>query len=127
MFAAAAAAAPPKPPVITESFTLLPCPSKPKTTLDFEGCAEHRIVASDAAINKRVKTVFFLLRSAASRGRFVRAEHAWLAYRRATCMSRSDVFEGGTLAVVTFAGCEADLNDAHLKDLAAFERQLRGG
>ena len=117
-----------KPPVIKESFTLLPCPAKPQTTLELEGCAEHRIVKSDAAINARVMKIFFLLRkvrSASAQARFVRGERAWLTYRRLVCDSRSDVFEGGTLAGVVAANCVADANDAHLKDLRAFERDLR--
>jgi hypothetical protein len=60
------ATAPPQPPVITETFTPLPCPAKPVSTLDIEGCLERRILASDAAINKRVRFIFFLLRSGGS-------------------------------------------------------------
>jgi uncharacterized protein YecT (DUF1311 family) len=125
LVAAVAATAAPGPPVITESFTLLPCPAKPKTTLDLEGCAEHRVVKTDAAINKRVKTIFSLLRTAKARGHFVQGERAWLAYRRATCTSRSDVYEGGSQSAVEFANCLGDLNDAHLKELATFEGNLR--
>jgi uncharacterized protein YecT (DUF1311 family) len=114
-----------KPPVITESFTLLPCPAKPKTTRDLEGCAEHRIVRSDKAINERVRTIFSRLRSRAAVDRFVRGERAWLTYRRAMCESRADVYEGGSAAGVVFAECVADKNLAHLKELRAFERDLR--
>src|SRR5215212_7825235 len=117
-----------KPPVITEAFTLLPCPANPQTTLELEGCAEHRIVKSDAAINARVKSIFALLgrvRSVGAQGRFVRGERIWLTYRRAVCESRADVYEGGTLAGLVAANCTADANDAHLKDLRAFDRNLR--
>ena len=129
LIAAVAATATLEPPVIKEQFTLLPCPSHPQTTLELEGCAEHRILKSDAAINARVKTIFVLLgkdRSVAAQGRFVRGERAWLAYRRALCNSRADVFEGGTLAGLVAANCVAGANAAHLKDLRAFERALRG-
>ena len=129
LIAAVAATATLKPPVIKESFTLLPCPKNPQSTLDLEGCAEHRILRTDAAINARVKTIFVLLgrdRTVAAQARFVRGERAWLAYRRAVCDSRSDVFEGGTLAGLAAANCVADANVAHLKDLRAFERALRG-
>jgi uncharacterized protein YecT (DUF1311 family) len=118
----------PKAPVISESLTLLPCPAKPKTTLDFEGCAEHKIVRSDKAINKRVGTIFSLLRShrsAAAVSHFVRGERFWLAARRAVCKSRADVYEGGSAAPLTFAGCEVKENAAHLRDLTAFEHVLR--
>jgi uncharacterized protein YecT (DUF1311 family) len=122
------AAAALKPPVIHERFTLLPCPANPKTTLELEGCAEHRIVKSDTAINTRVRVIFFLLkrvRSVDAQVRFVRGERAWLTYRQALCESRADVFEGGTLAGLVAANCVADANDAHLKDLRAFDHDLR--
>ena len=116
----------PKPPVISEDFTLLPCPTKPKTTRDFEGCAEHRIVRSDRAINERVRVIFSRLSSRnASLGRFVRGERAWLTYRRAVCESRADVYEGGSAAGIVFAECVADKNLVHLKELRMFERDLR--
>lgn len=113
-----------KPPEISETFTLLPCPPKPGTTLDLEGCAEHKIVSSDMAIDRRVSVIFSLLRSHVARIRFVRAERTWLANRRTSCESRSDVFEGGSAAGVVFAECEAEQNLAHLEDLRLFERDL---
>src|SRR4051794_25498720 len=122
--APAAASAAPAPPVIKESFTLLPCPSNPQTTLALEGCAEHRIVKSDAVINAKVKTIYRLLRSDAAKTHFVAGERAWLAYRKASCLSRSDVYEGGTLSTVEFANCVADTNTAHVKDLTAFQKAL---
>src|SRR4051794_15990837 len=93
--APAAAWAAPSPPVIKEGFTLLPCPKDPQTTLALEGCAEHRIVKSDAVINAKVKAIYKLLRSNAAKTHFVAGERAWLAYRKAGCLSRSDVYEGG--------------------------------
>jgi len=116
-----------EPPVISEGFTLLPCTAK-KTTIGLEGCAEHRIVRSDRGINRRARTIFFLLRrfnSPAAQLRFVRGEHAWLRYRRAVCASRSDVYEGGSAAGVVFAECEAAKNTAHLRELESFERLIR--
>ena len=121
----AAAAGAPAPPVIKEPFSTLPCPAKPMTTLELEGCAERRILATDKAIDARVKAVFGLLRTKAARARLVGGEKAWLAYRRAYCNSASDVYEGGSLSVVEFANCEADLNVQHLKNLRAFEEALR--
>ncbi len=120
---AAATAAPP-PPVIKEGFTLLACPKNPQTTLALEGCAEHRIVKSDAIINAKVKKIYGLLRTNNAKTNFVAGEKAWLAYRKANCQSRSDVYEGGTLAGVVFANCVADVNDVHVKDLTAFEKAL---
>src|SRR3954447_21231944 len=121
---AAASAAAPSPPVIKEGFTLLPCPANPQTTLALEGCAEHRIVKSDAVINAKVKTIYRLLRSDAAKTHFVAGERAWLAYRKASCLSRSDVYEGGTLSTVEFANCVADTNAVHVKDLTAFQKAL---
>lgn len=124
----AAAPAGLEPPAISESFALLPCPAKPKTTLDHEGCAERKIIRSDKAINERVNEVFALLksrRSAAAVARFVRGERAWLAFRRTVCRSRADVYEGGSAGPVAFAECEVQKNASHLTELVAFERDLR--
>jgi uncharacterized protein YecT (DUF1311 family) len=117
----------PKPPKISEGFTLLPCTAMP-TTLSLEGCAERRVVRSDAAIDRRVERIFSLLRTRNDRAaqiRFVRGENAWLRYRRVVCASRADVYEGGSAALVVFGECEADVNDAHLRELRSFERVLR--
>jgi uncharacterized protein YecT (DUF1311 family) len=124
---ATAAASSLEPPVISEPFakSVLPCPAQPKSTLDLVGCGEHKILASDAAIDRRARTIFFLLQGRATRGRFVRGERAWLAYRRAVCASRADVYVGGSAAQVVFVDCEVELNAAHLGDLTRFERRLR--
>jgi uncharacterized protein YecT (DUF1311 family) len=127
-FAAPAVSASPRPPVIVERFTPLPCPAKPQTTLEYEGCAEHRILRTDAAINARVEAIFVLLkrvRSAAAQSNFVRGERAWLVYRQAVCKSRADLYEGGTAAGLAAATCTANANDAHLRDLRTFARDLR--
>lgn len=127
---AAAAAAPsalaaaPAPPVIKEGFTPLPCPKNPQTTLALEGCAEQRILKTDALINAKVKAIHRLLRTDAAKSHFVAGERAWLAYRKASCLSRSDVYEGGTLSTVEYANCVADVNTVHLKDLTAFQKAL---
>jgi len=122
------AATPPsslKPPIISEVFTRLPCPAAPKSTLDFEGCAEHRIVKSDEVINAVAADIFRQLSTRTSRARFVRAERAWLTYRRAACESRADLFEGGSAARVVFAECVAANNRSHVRDLRAFDQRLR--
>jgi uncharacterized protein YecT (DUF1311 family) len=115
----------PAPPVITERFTLMPCPASPKSTLDFEGCAEHRILKSDRAINAVARKIFRQLATTTARARFVRAERAWLTYRRAACQSNADLFEGGSAAGIVFAECVAAKNGAYLRDLRVFERRLR--
>jgi uncharacterized protein YecT (DUF1311 family) len=115
-----------EPPVISEGFTLLPCPAKPKSTIDFEGCSEHRILKSDRAINRVARVIFSRrLGSRSARARFVRAERAWLMYRRTACESRADMFEGGSAAILVYGECVEAKNRGHLKELRAFERNLR--
>jgi uncharacterized protein YecT (DUF1311 family) len=114
------------PPVIREPFTPLPCSGQPnaRNTLQQEGCAEQQILRTDGQINALAKSVFSLLPDSAARRRFDKASSAWLAYRRADCLSVSDVFEGGTQAPVLYALCEAARNAQRLKDLRAFKRDL---
>ena len=124
--ALAAAAAPAKlsPPVIHESFTPLPCPAKPVSTLDLEGCAEQRILHADRAIDAVARSIFGRLFDDAARRRFIAAQQAWLAYRRADCTSMSDQYEGGTLAGLVAASCTADRSAQRLKDLRSFDKLL---
>jgi uncharacterized protein YecT (DUF1311 family) len=112
-----------RPPVISERFTLLSCPAKPVSTVDLEGCAEHRIVRLDKAINEIVAVTFAQLRreSGSAASRFAMGERAWLRYRGAVCASRADIYLGGSAAPVVFANCVANKNAAHLRDLRAFK------
>jgi uncharacterized protein YecT (DUF1311 family) len=113
-------------PVIHESFTPLPCTGKPKArnTLQQEGCAEHQILDTDARINTIAQSIFGRLRDRASESRFITAQRAWLTYRRADCLSQSDVFEGGSQAPVIDAQCAADRNGQRIKDLQSFLTDL---
>jgi uncharacterized protein YecT (DUF1311 family) len=116
------------PPVIKEGFTPLPCPRSRAargTTDGAIGCAEQKVLRTDAAINRRSKTIFGLLRDRTAKRRFVAAEDAWLAYRKATCTNAADVFRGGSAQRVTFATCMAARNVEHVKELAALERLVR--
>jgi uncharacterized protein YecT (DUF1311 family) len=113
-----------QPPVIHERFTLLPCPANPQTTLESEGCAEHRIVRADKKIDAAAKAIFALLPDDAARRHYVTAHKAWLAYRRADCASVSDKYAGGTLAGVLDADCTADRSEQRLKDVRAQQRLL---
>jgi uncharacterized protein YecT (DUF1311 family) len=110
------------PPVIHESFTPLPCTGAPghRTTLEMEGCAEQQILGSDRRIDALNQAIFGKLSDAAARRRFIAGHNAWLAYRRAYCLSASDVFEGGTEAAVVDADCTASINSQHVTDLKAF-------
>ena len=124
--AAPAGAARLSPPVIHESFTPLPCPAHPQSTLDLEGCAEQRILRSDHRIDAAARTIFTRLFDDASRRRFIAAQKAWLAYRRADCTSESDRYEGGTLAGLVAASCTADRSAQRLRDLISFEKLMTG-
>jgi uncharacterized protein YecT (DUF1311 family) len=121
---AAVAAAASGPPVIHESFTLLPCPAKTKTTLDLEGCAEKGILATDNAINARVKTIWGLL-AGSSRATFAGGEKAWLVYRRSSCAAEASSYTNGSERPVASAECERTRNKNHLKELAEVLAVLR--
>jgi uncharacterized protein YecT (DUF1311 family) len=111
-------------PTISEAFTLLPCPARANTTLQIEGCAEHRIVRLDRQVSVRARLAFASLPAGAARAHFVAAQLAWIAYRRAACLSESDVNAGGTLAPIDFADCEVRIDQARLADLAAMQGGL---
>jgi uncharacterized protein YecT (DUF1311 family) len=113
-------------PVIREPFTPLSCTGKPndRDTLQQEGCAEQQILRTDTRINTLASSVFGRLHDRAAKVRFIAAQHAWLSYRRADCLSLSDVFEGGSQAPVLDAQCEADRNAQRIKDLRTFLTDL---
>ncbi|MEA2171299.1 MAG: hypothetical protein QOF76_4599 [Solirubrobacteraceae bacterium] len=113
-----------KPPVIHESFTPLPCPDDPQSTLEQEGCAEAEILRTDKKIDDVVSDIFATLADDPARKRLIKAQKTWLKFRRADCASRSDIFEGGSQAAVIFAGCSADHNHKRLKELKQFRSDL---
>lgn len=112
------------PPVIHEPFTAQPCPAHPISTVDMEGCAEQRILRLDHGIDAVSRTIFARLHDDAARRRFLTASRAWLAYRRADCLSMSEQFEGGTLAAVLDARCTAAQSAQRLRELRALARVL---
>lgn len=109
-------------PVVHESFTPLPCAGAPghRSTVEIEGCVERQILASDQKIDSLNQAIFGKLFDAAARRRFIAGHNAWFAYRRAYCLSASDVFEGGTEAPVLATQCVASVNNQHVKDLLRF-------
>lgn len=109
------------PPVIEEEFTPLPCPRgrAARTTVGAEGCLEKKILRTDARINSQARVIFRLLRDTTAKRRFVAAERAWLAYRRASCTSVADVYRGGSAEPVAFADCVLTRNREHLDELAS--------
>lgn len=124
--AAVAHAAKPAPPVIRESFTALPCTGSPghRSTLELEGCAEQQILRSDRQIDALNKTIFGKLPSNSARRDLLAGHKAWLAYRKAYCLSVSDVFQGGTAAGVVAADCTASVNSQHVTNLKTFLKDL---
>jgi uncharacterized protein YecT (DUF1311 family) len=115
------------PPVISETFTVLPCPQQPVTTIDLEGCAEKALLQSNRKINTRAARILNLLRPNGAHSAFVRGEKAWLSYRRTSCSAEASKFAGGSLRPVAFARCEVGRNKTHLIDLAQMELTLRQG
>jgi uncharacterized protein YecT (DUF1311 family) len=114
------------PPVIHESFTLMPCTGSPgkRTTLQEEGCAEQQILRSDKQINTLNQKIFTALPSNSARRDLIAGHKAWLAYRKSYCLSVSDVFQGGTLAGVVDADCTATVNGQHVSNLKTFLKDL---
>jgi uncharacterized protein YecT (DUF1311 family) len=114
------------PPVIHESFTPLPCTGSPqhRSSLQLEGCAEHQILGTDKKIDALNRTIFARLADNAARHDLIAGHKAWLSYRRAFCLSRSDIFRGGTAAAVVDAVCVAGVNEQHVKDLKMFANDL---
>lgn len=116
-------------PVIHESFTVLPCSGAAghRSTLEQTGCAEHRILQTDTKIDMLNESIFTKVEDDRARLRFIAAHKAWLSYRHAYCLSRSDVFQGGTEAGVIDAECDVALNTRHIKDLTEFDSDLSSG
>jgi uncharacterized protein YecT (DUF1311 family) len=114
------------PPVIHESFTVLPCAGVPKdrSTLEEEGCAEQQILRTDSRIDTLNNTIFANLADDSARRQFIAGHQAWLAYRHAYCLSVSEIFEGGTEAGLVDADCVASVNGEHIKDLKEFVRNI---
>lgn len=112
------------PPVIREPFTPLPCPQKPVSTLDYEGCLELTVLRSDSSINTRAAEIFRLIRSPAARTAFVQSEQTWLRYRRTSCSVQASVYVGGSAEPLAFLRCEASRNQTHLAELAEVKRAL---
>lgn len=113
------------PPVIDEPFTLLPCPTNPRTTIDVEACLEKTLVRTDRAIDTRVRAIFALLRSGRGRTSFAAGERSWLRYRRSSCSAQATSYAGGSLEPVAFLRCQVNRNKAHLEELAGTKRALR--
>jgi uncharacterized protein YecT (DUF1311 family) len=104
------------PPVVSESFTLLPCTSA-STTLAIEGCLEHKVVSLDKQINKLAATIYYKLAGPAARSSFVASANRWVKLRRTTCLHQSDANYGGSLAPIDYAQCEVTQDRARIASL----------
>lgn len=102
--------------MIRESFTVLPCPAHPVSTVDLEGCSERTLLESDAKVNAVAARIWKAL-PAAGKPAFAHGERSWLAYRSASCTAEASKYLGGTLRPVAFLGCEVGRTKAHLSDL----------
>src|SRR5947207_12180924 len=109
----AASAARLEPVVIHETFTPLPCSGSKghRTTLEQEGCAEKQILKTDTQIDVLESQIFPILFDDRARRDLNAAQRAWLSYRKADCLSMSDLFEGGTEAGVLDAQCFVSRNN----------------
>ncbi len=114
------------PPVVRESFTPMPCSGSPgkRSTLQEEGCAEQQILHSDKQIDSLNQKIFNDLHTTSARRDLIASHRAWLTYRKAYCLSVSDVFQGGTAAGVVAADCVATVNGQHVSNLKTFLKDL---
>lgn len=112
----AGAAAPASAPVVHEQFTLLPCPSKPSTTVQIEGCDEHKVLAADKKIDALNATIFAKL-TKAGRPEFVATNSDWVKYRNQACTAESSVYAGGTIQPIVYVNCLIAIDGTHLTEL----------
>ncbi|MGH2862589.1 MAG: lysozyme inhibitor LprI family protein [Solirubrobacteraceae bacterium] len=105
-------------PVVHESSTLLACPGKPRTTLQIEGCAEHKVIATDKTIDALNAKIFTRL-SKAGRGEFVKTNADWVDYRDAACTTEASIYSGGSVQPVAYANCLVSIDGSHVTELKA--------
>jgi uncharacterized protein YecT (DUF1311 family) len=103
-------------PVVHEKFTVLSCPSKPRTTLQLEGCAEHKVIATDKTIDSLNAKVFAKLRGA-GQSAFVKTNADWLAYRDAACTTEASIYSGGSVQPIAYANCLVSIDGSHVAEL----------
>ena len=116
--ASAGAASSPSAPVIHEDFTVLACPSKPSTTVQIEGCAEHKVIATDKTIDALNVKIFSRL-SKAGRADYIKTNTNWVNYRDAACTTESSIYSGGSIQPVAYANCLVAIDGSHVSELKA--------
>jgi uncharacterized protein YecT (DUF1311 family) len=115
------------PPMIREPWTPLPCPTRPTSTVEIEGCLQRAVSRSDYRVDAKTAAIYRLIRRSSDRTAFVEGEQAWLRYRRRSCSATASVYRGGSAEPVAFLRCEQNRNTRHLADLVDTERTLRQG
>lgn len=106
------------------SVARFPCPRHPGITVAIEACSARRVLALNAKANKRIRTIWSLLRDSTGRRHLVTAEQAWSTYEANECTSRSrayldaaspHLYVGGSRAIVEFGICEEQMTVRHSK------------
>jgi uncharacterized protein YecT (DUF1311 family) len=110
------------PPVIRESFTLVPCAGKPseRTTVDEEGCRERKLMKADKRIERLTASIFKRLHKPHLQRQFLAGARAWLAYRHLDCTGLTAVFADSTFGPLDELNCELERSESRLKDLGEF-------
>lgn len=103
-------------PVIHEQFTPLACPRKPRSTVQLEGCAEHKVVATDRTIDALNAKIFGRL-TTAGRVAFNATNTDWVTYRDEACVTESSIYSGGSLHPVAYANCLVSIDSSHVTEL----------
>jgi uncharacterized protein YecT (DUF1311 family) len=124
--ASAGAASSPSAPVIHEQFTLLPCPQKPTTTVQIEGCAEHKIIAADKTIDT-LNTKIFAKLGKAGRAAFIQTNTDWVKYRDEACTTEASIYSGGSIQPVAYANCLLSIDGSHVTELKGMQLALSPG
>ena len=112
----AGAASSPSAPVIHEDFTALACPSKPSTTVQIEGCAEHKVLATDKTIDALNVKIFSKL-SKTGRADYINTNTNWVNYRDAACTTEASIYSGGSIQPVAYANCLVSIDGSHVTEL----------
>lgn len=115
-----------KPPLVTEDFGKPP-KCNPNTTIGQAGCGERKVLADDKVMNADITVVFKLLSSRRAQQDFMTAQDDWVRYRKADCVSQSDVYLGGTEQGVIYVYCLAAQDQARRADLKTLYKDFSQG
>ena len=81
------------------------------------------MLRADVIINRDLAVLWRRAANAEERQHLVDAQTDWVAYRRATCISEGDAFDGGSLSIVIAARCQARITLIRAHDLTR-QREL---